>query len=151
MGTQGLSIGDNRSKKPKMLKNHHFEKQKTLKEEYMRIDFKRKSFKANVQVYGFKSGDHQIAYIPYLNLTAYGATEDEAIEMLFEDCVEDMLNNLMELPEHEVTTELGKYGWKRSSYQKKQFKLKSYIDADGVLKNFNLPKETKISRQFIVA
>ncbi|MBX2913154.1 MAG: hypothetical protein M9954_11600 [Cyclobacteriaceae bacterium] len=84
-------------------------------------------------------------------MTAYGATEDEAIEMLFEDCVEDMLNNLMELPEHEVTTELGKYGWKRSSYQKKQFKLKSYIDADGVLKNFNLPKETKISRQFIVA
>jgi len=48
MGTQGLSIGDNRSKKPKMLKNHHFEKQKTLKEEYIRIDFKRKSFKANV-------------------------------------------------------------------------------------------------------
>ena len=128
-----------------------YQKQKTLKEEFLKIDFKTKHVKAQVWVYAFMSEEHHVAYIPSLNLTAYGPTEKDAIEMLFEDCMKDLFDNLWSLPEYAIIAELGKYGWKRSKIHKKQFKSMSYIDADGVLNNFNMPKETKISRQFVAA
>lgn len=119
--------------------------------EIIKIDYKHKSAKAGVWVYNFKSEEHFIAYIPSLNLTGYGPSEEEAVQMLFEHVMPDLFDNLLSLPEYEISAELGKYGWKRGLFHRKQFKTKSYIDIDGVLKNFDLPVETKISREFVAA
>lgn len=100
-------------------------------------------------VHTFRDHDHTVAYLPSLNLSAYGDNAEEAINRLFSEVLDDFLDNLMGLKPEKINKELEKLGWSRNLFFKKQFKSNSYVDRDGVLKNFNLPEETKVDTQVV--
>jgi len=68
-----------------------------------------------VYVASFIDNGQHIAYIPSLELSAYGESNEEAINMLFEDVVTDMVHNLFSLTPSEVTKEMKKYGWHKAA------------------------------------
>ena len=118
------------------------------KEEFLKVDYRSREVKMGIWVFGFKDNDSHIAFVPSLNLTAYGATEKEAFDMLFEDVIQDFMKNILDIQESDVTKELNKYGWQRSRYFKKKFYNTPFIDKQGILKNFNLPDETPVKSMF---
>lgn len=82
--------------------------------------------------------------MPSLNLSAYGETAKEATDRLVHEVLDDFFENLLALKPEQANNELRKLGWTRNKLFKKQFRSNSYVDRNGVLKNFNLPEETKI-------
>lgn len=104
--------------------------------------------RAIVLVYLFADHQYKIAYIPALHLSAYGDTEDEAMEML-NDVLDDYCDELFKLPESAATEELEKYGWKMNRVLNTNFVSDSYVDKKGVLRDFNLPADTKITEKFL--
>ncbi len=99
--------------------------------------------KATFQSYSIKDGDQYVAYIPSLEMTGYGKTVDEGLEML-KEAVEDYFENLMKLTMLGISKELSKHGWNRDKILRKQFSNDTFIDKDGVLKGFEMPKDTPI-------
>lgn len=107
------------------------------------INFKKKSASLNVGGLFFNDHGHFILYLPALELTSYGDNKKEALELM-NTIVKDYLKELINRPEAEVVQELTKYGWKRNQYFKKKFESNTYIDKEGILKNFNLPADTTL-------
>ena len=99
-----------------------------------------------INVADFVDHGHVVVYAPSLKISAYGVTKDEAVKMLFEEVLVDYFQNLFQLKESELTKELAKYNWERSRILKKRYSNSSHVDAEGILKNFNLPKETPINQ-----
>lgn len=126
-------------------------KDMSRKEEKIKIHHSAGTVEMGLWVFYFKDGDHHIAFVPSLNLTAYGDSESEAEDMLANDVLKDYMNNLLASSEAKVTQELGRYGWKRNTFFKKKFYNTPYIDEQGVLKNFNLPEETPVKSKFVAA
>jgi hypothetical protein len=77
-------------------------------------------------------------------LSAYGDTCEEVTDRLFKEVLDDFFENLLALSPEQANQELEKLGWFRSKLFKRQFKSNSFVDRNGVLKNFNLPEETKV-------
>jgi len=92
----------------------------------------------------FRDHDHFIAYIPSLNISAYGETEDEAFDRMVNVVLVDFFESILELGPEQAKSELKKLGWSQHRFFKRQFKANSFVDRNGVLKNFNLPEETKV-------
>lgn len=99
-------------------------------------------------MYLFADHQYKIAYVPALHLSAYGDTEDEAMEML-NDVLDDYCDELFKLPESAISEELKKYGWRKNEVLNKQFVSDNYVDKKGVLREFNLPVDTKITEKFL--
>lgn len=95
-------------------------------------------------VHRFQDHEHTVAYIPSLNLSAYGDSHEEALDRLVKEVLDDFFENILDLSPEQANHELEKLGWSRSKLFKKQFKSNSFVDRNGVLKNFNLPEETKV-------
>lgn len=113
--------------------------------EYIKINFAGKETSMRLHVASFIDHGQHVAYMPSLKLSGYGATNDEAVQMLFEDVLDDMFHNLFALSQSEISKELAKYGWHKSSIpNKKYYNDLPYIDPSGILKNFNLPTDTSI-------
>ena len=124
---------------------------KRRKPEYLKINFNKPTAVAEVWVVDFWDHDHRIAYIPSLQLSAYGKDSKEARNMLIKVVMLDFFDNLLKLPESRVSQELRKLGWQRDRFFKKKFRnSKSYIDKQGILKSFNLSPETEINEQLLV-
>lgn len=90
-----------------------------------------------------KSGEHWVSIIPSLNVSGYGESEEDAlkdsqynIRVLFED--------LHELTSTQRDKELKKLGWLQNKFFKRQYSS-SYVDENGVLKNFDSPNQVKKS------
>ena len=116
--------------------------------EQIKIDFKKPGFDGLICMFHFMDNGHHIAYMPSLNLTGYGDSEEEAKELLMDHVVKDFLDGLFTLPKSQIVEELKKLGWEKSQFFDKEFS-KSYVDIDGVLREFNLPAETKIESQLM--
>lgn len=115
--------------------------------ESISIDIKNSRGEIGAVLFAFEDHGHQVAYLPSLKLSAYGKTAQEAKQMLFEEVLPDFFENLFLLNEAEMNEELAKYGWKRSQFFKKRYSnLNAFVDAEGVLRNFNLPAETHIEK-----
>lgn len=113
--------------------------------EFIKIIFSRKEASMRIHVASFIDHDHHVAYVPSLKLSGYGATKEEAMEMLFQDVIDDMFDNLLALGESGVSKELAKYGWHKSPIpNKKYYNDLPYVDPNGILENFNLPEDTSI-------
>ncbi len=113
--------------------------------EFIKINFSRKEASMRIHVASFIDHDHHVAYVPSLKLSGYGATKEEAMEMLFQDVINDMFDNLLVLGESGVSKELAKYGWHKSLIpNKKYYNDLPYVDPNGILENFNLPEDTSI-------
>lgn len=76
-----------------------------------------------------------VVCVPSLELSGYGATEKKAQEML-KFSIQDYCNYLLDLPQHKLEAELSKLGWSHNKIKQKEYS-KSFIDANGQLKNFN--------------
>ncbi len=98
----------------------------------------------------FDDHGHVIIYVPSLNISAYGDTFEEAQEML-EVALDDFCETLYSLPEPQRTEELKKYGWNRNPLFKKKFEISdSFVDKEGLLKNFELSDDTKVEETFLM-
>jgi len=112
--------------------------------EQLKINIKDKRAEGYLYVVNFKDHEHYIAYAESLNLSGYGPTRQEAIDMLFKHVLDDFFDGLFDLPEDEIFKVLADFGWKRSPFFKKDLSKAAHVDTDGILKNFNLSEETEI-------
>jgi hypothetical protein len=91
------------------------------------IDFKGRAYLS-------KEGDYVVLYHPGLNISGYGATQEEAKDDFMYN-LEVHLVQLSEMKPEQRVIELSKYGYKRDSLKHKNFS-KSYVDTEGNLKEF---------------
>jgi len=111
---------------------------------FLKIDWNNKSGNAKLTAVNFKDGEYHIIYIPSLNLSSYGETEEEAYLIMKDIVIKDFLENLLEASEHDAKEELRKLGWNQNNLLKKQFTSKAYINKEGILKAFELEADTQI-------
>ena len=95
-----------------------------------------------------KDTSQHIIYIPSLNLTSYGDTEEQAEEMM-KSSIDDLFEFLDEMPPKQRELELRKMGWEQNKLKNKIYS-KAYVDPSGVLQNFNVT-EQKVERLSLVA
>ena len=106
-------------------------------------------FTGNFKTFFFKDHDQFVLYLPSLNMTGYGDTKLEAKEML-DEVMKDWIDMLLNLTPDLQKVELKKYGWNQELYRKKQFRSKVSVDKNGILRNFELPKDTLIEENNLV-
>jgi hypothetical protein len=116
--------------------------------ENIKINWKKGRIHGSLCVFDFMDNGHHIAYMPSLNLTGYGDTKEEAHSLLMDYVLNDYLIGLFTLPQSKIIDELKKSGWDNSLFFTKDFS-KSHVDGEGVLREFNLPAETKIGSQLM--
>lgn len=120
--------------------------------EFLKIKVNNKnnrSVKGCLRTVEFEDNGHFVIYIPSLQLSAYGDDITEAKEML-EVVVDDFCDSLTELSEGQALAELRKFGWEKNSYFTKRFEnSNTYIDREGILKDFDLPSDTKVREKFL--
>jgi len=116
---------------------------------HLKLGKKMKRAKANLFVYEFEDNGFFISYNQSLQLSAYGKTQAEAEKRFAEEVFPDFCEHLTELSEDQIFAELKKLGWKRSPFFKKELSNTAYVDREGILKNFNLPTETKVKEQYV--
>jgi len=119
------------------------------KRERLKIDFKTKSIKGNVKGVTFREGDSYIHYIPSLNLSSYGKTKDEATEMMKDVVLRDFCESVVTKPVAFVMKELKKLGWEKSLIFGNELSKSTYIDRDGILRDFELSPDTIFEEQAI--
>jgi len=100
-----------------------------------------------LKVFQIQDGEFIVVYCPSLNITGYGKTVDEA-ESMFKDSINDYFESLMVLKKEAIDSELSLLGWDHG-YFAKRYENKAFIDKQGVLKNFELPKDTPIKEKLI--
>ena len=118
----------------------------------LRIDFSHRKAKGKITVLYFLDNGIHVAFVPSLNLSAYGDSPKEATDMLFGVVMDDFMSNLTDLGIDGATNELKKLGWKSNRFFKKKFEADPfgpYVDKEGILTNFNLPKETSIDTKVV--
>ena len=114
------------------------------KKQTLSINKRKKRINAKVNLFFITDGEFKVAFIPALNLTGYGKNNKEALDMLNE-IGGDYFQSLVETTQAQMQSELSKYGWKKGTFKfNKQFENNTYIDKNGVLKNFKLPEDTPI-------
>jgi len=108
-----------------------------IQHESLRINKNARRINCVVFTYKYRDKDtrQMVVYIPSLELSGYGATDDKADKMLRES-IDDYFKILIAMPQDALDIELRKLGWSHSKYKNKEYS-KCYIDGDGNLKNFN--------------
>ena len=112
--------------------------------EQLKISIKHKKASGYLYVVNFQDHGHHIAYAESLNLSGYGPTREDALDMLFKHVLDDFFDGLFDLPEAEIFDVLEGFGWKRSQFFKKDLSKTAHVDTNGILRNFNLSEETEI-------
>ncbi|MFC4213479.1 hypothetical protein ACFOWA_19960 [Pedobacter lithocola] len=115
--------------------------------EYLNIQHSKqhKSIRGEVKSIDFQNDGFFIVYIPSLKLSAYGKSLNEAKEMMAKITIPDFCESLMDLPIEKVLIELKSLGWNSNSFFKKELSKSAHVDVEGILREFDLPKETKIN------
>ncbi len=120
--------------------------------EYLKLNLKKKFVELGAQAFVINDHDKVVLYVPSFGLTSYGDSLDEAKFMLSEIVIEDYFQELFKLSEAKVFEELRSNGWERNPiFQKKFNREPAYIDPAGILKDFDLPSDTPIKEDYVVA
>ena len=106
-----------------------------------KITVKTNGLKGNFICLSGKSGDHWISIIPSLNTSGYGSTEEDSKEDLKYN-LDLFCEDLSKLDRDSINRELSKLGWSRDKFFRKRYSS-SYVDENGVLQNFDSPKDVK--------
>lgn len=118
--------------------------------ETIRIDMGEKSFKGIFNVFHFMDHEHFISYMPSLNLSGYGDSYDEANDFLFKIVLDDYVNNLFSLGNKtKIFNVLKEHGWVADQYRGKHLSKSVHVDKEGILQEFNLPKETPVESELV--
>ena len=120
-------------------------------QEHLTIQYnsKMKSLKGQVSSIDFQNDGYHIVYIPSLKLSAYGHNLQEAIKMMTDVVLPDFCETLMAQPFVKVISEFKSLGWNQNVFFKKEISKDSYIDKEGILRQFDLSKDTKINESLI--
>ncbi|GAB4042067.1 type II toxin-antitoxin system HicB family antitoxin [Spirosoma jeollabukense] len=113
------------------------------------IDYGRGMIKGTFSIYTFEDNGFIVHYIPSLNLSAYGDTEQEASEMLKDAILPDFCQKLFAASRPKSFEHLSKLGWSAVSRESDKFENTAYVDRNGVLRNFDLPEDTPIEEQLL--
>ncbi len=103
------------------------------------LTIKKGHITAEIRVFSGLAGEFYISYSPSLNVTGYGESPKEALDD-FKYNMDVFAIDLVNMKKHEITKELKSLGWEPRYMFDRQFS-KSFIDQDGVLKNFDKPTE----------
>jgi len=116
----------------------------------LRIDHNKRSVKAYISILSFIDKDTRqwVYYMPTLDVTGYGETEDKAAEMM-KFSIGELFSHLLNLSNKHLQTELSKLGWKKNYFRNKEY-AKSFVDINGELQNFNAV-DNKVERLALVA
>lgn len=117
----------------------------TLNKEFIKLTTK--SVKIEVKGVTFVEGNYTIMYIPSLNLSSYGQTEEEAKVMMEEHVLPDFCESVVKKPRSFVLQELRKLGWEQNKIFTKKLSRTAYIDKEGILREFDLDAGTVIKEQ----
>lgn len=109
--------------------------------EFIKFNFRRKQLDGNLKAHSFFSDGYEFVYIPSLNISGYGNTQEEAKEMA-KVCIKDFAETLFASGEKRAIEEIKNLGWKKDKYFNK-FNA-PFVDKNGILREFNLSEETKI-------
>ncbi len=112
------------------------------------INKSKKRIKGTLRVFYIQDGAFKVVYMPSLNLSGYGKNDKEASKML-KKILDDYFESLVSLNRDHLISELSKYGWTTKELFAKRFVNDTYVDKDGVLKNFELPHDTPIEESMI--
>ena len=112
-------------------------------EDTIKFDFKKGIYRCSCIIYLFKDGKSQIAYAPSLQVSGYGDSVSDAMEML-DYTMNNYFQNMLDAGQKQTIQELTLNGWVSSPIFKKQFHNNSFVDTKGVLRNFDLPEDTKV-------
>ncbi len=115
---------------------------------HININSQRINFNLNTFKYRDKDTRQIVFYIPSLELTSYGATEEKATEMI-KFSIDDYFTFLLTLPTKKLQKELSSLNWNQSILKNKEYS-KAYVDVSGQLKNFNAVGD-KVERLTLVA
>src|SRR5688500_16899130 len=97
------------------------------KSDSLHINFNKKNASGSFTMHIFKDHDHMIAFIPSLNLTAYGDNGNQAANRLIKEVLDDCLKTLITAGPDIAAKELKKLGWKRNNIFKKRFVSEAYV------------------------
>ena len=115
--------------------------------EKLQINKSKKIITGEIKAFNIKDGSKIVIYVPSLNISGYGSSFEQAIDML-KEIIDDYFRELVKLKPENISIELKKYGWEKTIFHKR-FEQKVFIDKDGVLKNFELPEDTKIEETML--
>ena len=103
----------------------------------IRINKSTKNIKFSIAFFKFRDKDTRqiVIYVPSLELTSYGTTEEKADEMI-RFSIDDYFHFLINLSPAQIQKEMSKLGWKHNKIKSKEYS-KIFVDPDGNLKNFN--------------
>lgn len=99
--------------------------------------------KGNFRCFSGKSGDYWVSVIPSLNTSGYGSTEEESREDLKYN-LDVFCEDFFKLDKESINLELKKLGWNKDRFFRKRYSS-SYVDENGILQNFDSPKDVKKS------
>jgi len=104
--------------------------------DFIRIHYTKRKIEAGLTIFRYTDKDTRqiVLYVPGLELTAYGETNEKAEEMM-RFSLEDAATHLLKLSSKNLATELRELGWKQDTFRNKEYS-KSFVDANGELKNF---------------
>jgi len=118
-----------------------------LKEQTLIIHKAKGRINGTMKVFMIQDGEYWVTFMPALDLTGYGKTTDEADSML-KEALDDYFMKVINLKSDQIQKELSKYGWVKGFFSKR-FKNSVYVDKEGILKNFELPKDTPIKESMV--
>jgi hypothetical protein len=113
----------------------------TQENEFIKINYRKKLIEGNLLAHSFESDGLQFVYVPSLNISGYGSNQEEAQEMV-NICIKDFIETLFSVNESIAIEEIKKLGWKKHKFFNKY--QAPFVDKDGILREFNLSKETRI-------
>jgi len=117
----------------------------------LHFNFGNKEISGNLTIHYFVDHGHHICYVPSLQLTSYGDSKEEAFNRFINEVLEEYFKILFNLDKGLIDAELKKVGFTRNKFFTKRFLSNTFIDKDGILRDFNLPKETIIETSALAA
>lgn len=124
---------------------------KSNEQDSLHINFDKRQLTGTIKVMNFEDHGHHICFVPSLKISSYGDNKKEALDRLINDVLDDYFQNLFTLSKEAFEAEMRRVGWKKNRFFSKRFLSESFVDSDGVLRDFNLPKETKIETTVLAA
>ena len=109
----------------------------TVLNETIKINIRKGTLSAGLNIIRFidKDTKQYVFYAPSIEVSGYGATEEEAHEMM-DHAIKECFTYYMSLGKEGLNKELLKLGWTHSPMFKKEYS-KAYVDAGGALKELN--------------
>jgi len=108
-----------------------------------KIRIKSNEIEMNLQVFKGKSQGSFVFYAPFVEFSGYGKSAKEALES-FQLSLELFSEEILALKKEVQKIHLQKMGWKQEKIKTKNFS-KAFIDANGVLQNFDLGSKVELS------